>query len=257
MLRGSLPRLSSRFSLHEKKLPKSNSGKMIITSSGSFQSGSFRLLAVLSVLPAVLFVGCATPRGWLSRGKDNVPVSIENASPRELTVLLQGLSRASAGQQDASMAAIVNRLRGSDGSLTKNAIAKGLAGFESSQAVKILDQLLHDSDANVRATAADSLGTTPSASVQALADALRNDESIDVRLAAARSLGNFKDRESLSALAQAVIDRDVALQHRAMQSLRRVSETDLGDSVQQWQRLALQMSNGDRRLASEQQNPLY
>ncbi|MBI2481698.1 MAG: HEAT repeat domain-containing protein, partial [Planctomycetia bacterium] len=90
-------------------------------------------------------------------------------------------------------------------------------------------------DAGVRIAACRAWGRRggPEA-LDVLARTVSNDSDLDVRLAATTQLAKFQDRQSLEALAVALNDKDPALQHRAVQSLKSVSGRDYGDSVPAW-----------------------
>jgi hypothetical protein len=63
---------------------------------------------------------------------------------------------------------------------------------------------------------------------------VRSDGDLDVRIAAARELGKFEDRAAVQSLGAALDDPDPALQRRAVESLRRISGEDFGNSVPAW-----------------------
>jgi HEAT repeat protein len=67
-----------------------------------------------------------------------------------------------------------------------------------------------------------------------LRERLASDSDVDVRLAAAESLGTIRDPASMAALAAALDDRDPAMQHRAVQSLRQIAPNDLGNDADRW-----------------------
>jgi hypothetical protein len=71
-----------------------------------------------------------------------------------------------------------------------------------------------------------------------LSAALANDRDVDVRVQAAKSLGQFKDAGNMQALAGALEDTDIAVQHTAMQSMKAVSGRDYGENAQQWSEYA-------------------
>jgi HEAT repeat protein len=99
----------------------------------------------------------------------------------------------------------------------------------------VLSTGLKDTNAEVRIVSCRAWGRRggPEAA-RALGEVLSSDTNIDVRLAAARALGEVKDPGAISALAIALEDRDPAMQHRAVESLRKVVGQDLGNDVNAW-----------------------
>jgi hypothetical protein len=70
--------------------------------------------------------------------------------------------------------------------------------------------------------------------IPTLSRVVSTDKNLDVRVAATRELGNFKDPAAVSALAVALDDADPALQYRAVQSLKSVTDKDFGNNVPAW-----------------------
>ncbi len=110
-----------------------------------------------------------------------------------------------------------------------------LAEFPTPETIPTLQLAMNDEDADVRIAACRAWGRRggPEA-LDILSRAVSNDSDLDVRLAATAQLAKFQDRQSLDALAVALNDKDPALQHRAVQSLKSVSGQDYGDSVPAW-----------------------
>ena len=110
-----------------------------------------------------------------------------------------------------------------------------LAEFPNAETTPTLQLAINDEDADVRVAACKAWGNRggPEA-LDVLSRAVSNDSDLDVRLAATTELANFKDQQSVQALAVALNDKDPALQHRAVQSLKSVSGQDYGDNVPAW-----------------------
>ncbi len=110
-----------------------------------------------------------------------------------------------------------------------------LAEFSAPETIPALQLAINDEDADVRIAACKAWGRRggPEA-LDVLSRAVSNDSDLDVRLAATTELAKFKDQQSLQALAVALNDKDPALQHRAVQSLKSVSGQNYGDSVPAW-----------------------
>lgn len=70
--------------------------------------------------------------------------------------------------------------------------------------------------------------------VEVLSGILGGDTDLDVRIAAARALGAYPDARSIQALGLALDDTDPALQRRAVESLKQVTDKDLGENVSAW-----------------------
>lgn len=71
-----------------------------------------------------------------------------------------------------------------------------------------------------------------------LAAALANDTDDQVRVQAAAALGKFQSQGNMQALAGALEDSSIAVQHTAMQSMKHVSGQDFGDNAQSWREYA-------------------
>lgn len=114
-------------------------------------------------------------------------------------------------------------------------LMKALADQPTPTAKAVLRAGLRDPDANVRVVCCNAWAkhAGPEAA-EALAEVVQHDKDRDVRLAAVRVLGEVKDQSTMRGLAMALEDSDIAVQHRAMQSLKAVSGKDYGNDVQKW-----------------------
>lgn len=110
-----------------------------------------------------------------------------------------------------------------------------LAEFPAPETIPSLQLAMSDADADVRIAACKAWGRRggPQA-LDVLARAVSSDSDLDVRLAATTELAEFQEQQALEALAVALNDKDPALQHRAVQSLKSVSGQDYGDNVPAW-----------------------
>ncbi len=90
-----------------------------------------------------------------------------------------------------------------------------------------------DPDVRIEACKAWSRRGGPDA-VPTLAGVVGTDTNLDVRVAATRELANFKEPAAVSALGVALDDADPALQYRAVQSLKSVTDKDFGNNVPAW-----------------------
>lgn len=92
-----------------------------------------------------------------------------------------------------------------------------------------------DADTDVRVAACRAWGRTGgNHGLAALVDIVQRDEDVDVRLAALTELAQFREQAAIEALGIALDDLDPAIQHRAVQSLKRATGLDYGDSVPRW-----------------------
>jgi HEAT repeat protein len=98
---------------------------------------------------------------------------------------------------------------------------------------------VEDRNTSVRLQAVKAWGDRPAAeAVPVLAEVLASDTNTDVRLAATRALGQFRDPAAVRPLSVALEDSDPALQLRAVQSLKKITNRDLGADLAAWRRFA-------------------
>ncbi len=95
--------------------------------------------------------------------------------------------------------------------------------------------VVNDADAHVRAEAVESLGRrVPPEGMSAVVQALGNDSSLDVRIKSAESLRRFAQSEAAETLVATLGDREVAVAHKAWESLRYMTGQDLPREQQAW-----------------------
>ena len=110
-----------------------------------------------------------------------------------------------------------------------------LAAFSAPEVNPTLRLAISDADTDVRVAACRAWGRRGDAeAIDVLANAVSDDADLDVRMTATTELAKFQDQQSLQALAVALNDKDPALQHRAVQSLKSVTGQDYGDNVPAW-----------------------
>lgn len=118
-------------------------------------------------------------------------------------------------------------------------ILAAAADFDTPSAESICAGALADPDPRVRMEACSTWSRRGGArAVELLAERARTDAELDVRLRALRALGDLRDEKAIPALAQALEDRDPAVQYRAVAALRKVSGRDLGNDVNRWREWA-------------------
>lgn len=126
-------------------------------------------------------------------------------------------------------------VRTEDNPLLRAQAVRVLGEIEDPAATLGLDMATTDKAPEVRLAACRVLGEKRNrASLRSLARMLASDQNVDVRIAAARELGNYRDPEAYRALGEALNDTDPAMQHRALESLRRASGRDFGNDLAAW-----------------------
>ena len=193
------------------------------------------------VAGAVGWLGCAGSKPALrwptaTNRTDFVPGIVP---PAERIDTLRSLGRKAAGagpaeQQtiSADLAAVYER---EEDPLIRAEIVRAMGGYPTESAAFVLESAVGDSDSDVRLAACEALGKRgdPEA-VGMLTTVLSSDMDIDVRMAAARALGETGDSAAVSPLGRILEERDPALQHQAVMSLRKCSGQDLGNDVNRW-----------------------
>jgi len=114
-------------------------------------------------------------------------------------------------------------------------LVRTLKSYKTEAAQVTLTAAIKDSEPDVRIAACEGWAERggPEA-VQLLSETLSSDTDMDVRLAAARGLGKLRDPGSMAALGLALEDPNPALQYRAVQSLKNISDQNYGDDVNAW-----------------------
>ena len=132
----------------------------------------------------------------------------------------------------ADLAAIYDR---EEDPLIRAEIVHAMGGYPTESATSVLELAMGDSDSDVRLAACEALGKrrAPEA-VGMLTTALSSDMDIDVRMAAARALGETGDSAAVAPLGRILEERDPALQHQGVMSLRKCSGEDLGNDANRW-----------------------
>ena len=126
-------------------------------------------------------------------------------------------------------------LRKEDDPLIRAEILRALAAYPTASAAKMLTAGLKDTDQGVRIACCEAWAKRKGhEATRLLSETLTSDTDIDVRLAAARALGDTGDPAATASLAQALENPDPAMQYRAVQSLKKVTGKNYGDSVAVW-----------------------
>ncbi len=153
----------------------------------------------------------------------------------ELRVIRENPTGLSPQEQQRVIPTLTDIAQNSNNSILRAEATLTLAEFSEPSTIPTLQRVIDDKDADVRVAACKAWGRRggPEA-LDALTRVVGNDSDLDVRLAATTELAKFKEQRSLEALAVALNDKDPALQHRAVQSLKSVSGQNYGDNVPAW-----------------------
>ncbi len=199
---------------------------------------SLALLLVFS-----LAVGCAQTRApkwptWLG-GKKEEEHGPKVVTPRDKMEQLRELSAKSKKMTPELQVQVAGELAQGiaheKDAVVRAQILRTLGHFPTEKSQSMLTAGLHDPERDVRIAACEGLGNQGGdIATQALAQTLKDDADIDVRLAAARAMGQTASAGAVPALGDALEDPDVALQHRAMASMKKVSGKDFGNDVGAW-----------------------
>jgi HEAT repeat protein len=123
--------------------------------------------------------------------------------------------------------------------LVRVEILKTLGHNPTPVGLAVLRAGLQDPDWQVRAACCEVWGRLrDDETAERLAEVIGSDTNVDVRIAAAKALGQTKQSANIQALSVALDDADVAVRHRAMQSMKLVSGRDYGNDVGLWRQYA-------------------
>ena len=211
-----------------------------------------RLPALGPCLALVCMVGCAGGPSLemarlnpLRRGEWAEEAQFGSTPADRISELRSLASRAvNAGPEQYQLMAqqaqqLTERLQSEPDPLIRIEIVRALGVHRVPATASALKMALSDSDTEVRIAACKAWQRHGgSDAVAALSEVLASDTDVDIRLAAARALGVFRDPEAIRGLAIALDDPDPALQHRAIQSLKLVSDRDYGGDLKAWRQFA-------------------
>jgi HEAT repeat protein len=204
-------------------------------------------LVLLSLAPSL---GCSGPGLWDRQtwlfGKDppDDPQLMARIGPTQsqrialVRSLREKLSDDPA-QAESVVGELAQRIATETDATVRVEIIKALGDSRSPAAVAVLRAGVGyprpDPDWEVRETICQTWGRIGGDEARAvLASVLANDPNDDVRVAAVQALGAFKDAGNVQALAAALEDSNIAVQHEAMQAMKSVSGEDFGNDAKAW-----------------------
>jgi HEAT repeat protein len=197
------------------------------------------LFVFLAGIPG--WTGCVSNKptvlGLFARKKtDFVPGIVPPAERIDmLRKLGQKAAWAEPAERETISADLAAAYQGEEDPLIRAELVHAIGGYRTRSAASVLELAMGDSDSDVRLAACEALGKSrnPEA-IGMLAAALSSDMDVDVRMAAAKALGETGDSASVEPLGRLLEERDPALQHQAVASLRKCSGEDLGNDVNRW-----------------------
>lgn len=180
---------------------------------------------------------------WAAQPDDPADLAKYGPLPKQRAADVRQLGQTMRGMSEPEKAAhareLAQRIQSERDPLVRVEMVKALGECRDPVAIAVLKAGLEDPDSDVRIACCHSwakIGGKPAA--EALGAVLGADTSAEVRIAAADALGHVNDPECTRALAVGLEDSDIAVQYRAMQSMKAVSGRDLGDDVTQWRQFA-------------------
>jgi HEAT repeat protein len=177
---------------------------------------------------------------WSSSTSDTSPgITTPAEHMAELKALAKKASKATPQEQERVSQDLAHRIQSEQDPLIRQQIVKTLSNYPNPMSAAVLQAAVGDDDPDVRIAACRAWGKRkgPEA-VQQLARVIASDTNVDVRLAATRALGETGQREAIAPLSEALVDKDPAMQHRAVESLRGISGQDFGNDVNAWREYA-------------------
>ena len=158
---------------------------------------------------------------------------------KELRALAKTAGRKTAAEQEQLARELAVEIRSESDPLMRRQILRAAAACQTPLAFAVVVGGTNDGDLEVRRVACQCLGQRGGAeAVQELTRVANSDTDPDVRIAAIRAFGQTRDSKAMPVLAEALVDINPAVQHRARESLRSVSGRDYGDNVEAWREYA-------------------
>jgi HEAT repeat protein len=177
---------------------------------------------------------------WSGKSVDDSPgITTPAEHMAELKALADRAPKSTPDEHDRISKDLARRIQREQDPLIRAQIVRTLAAYPTPMSAAVLQAALGDTEVDVRVAACQAWGQRkgPEA-VEHLTRVIASDTNIDVRLAATRALGETRERGAIAPLAEALVDSDPAMQHRAVESLRSVTGEDFGSDVNAWRQYA-------------------
>jgi hypothetical protein len=158
---------------------------------------------------------------------------------QEVEVLAAKASQGTPEEREQVTQELARRIQKEMDPIVRAKIMTALGSTQTPTALAVLRAGVRDPDADVRVACCTSWGKHGGREAIDLLDGvIRSDKDVDVRLAAVSALGKLKDQACIAALEPALEDNDIAVQFRAMESMKHISGRDYGLDVQKWREYA-------------------
>ncbi len=212
---------------------------------GILRASTWNSAAVGLCLLLVFFIGCAQGPNWMPsdsfsfKRKQKPEPGPQVASPTERIRAMQEMAEKVNEMTPEAKAneavQLARSIQHEEDPIVRQQIIRTIAVFQSPVTTAVLTAASKDTDTDVRITACEAWAKHggPDAT-KTLKGMLNSDANLDVRIAAARELGKLGDPSAVDALGAALEDKDPALQHRAIVSLRKLTGRDFGDDATVW-----------------------
>lgn len=199
---------------------------------------------ILPISAGLLFGGCAEAPFGLARLNPKLMKEWEkdakfgpnmHTKTEELQQLAAAAPSMRPAEQHQLAAELTQMLRDEKNPMLARQMVQTLGAFPTEDAVLGLQAASEHSDADVRAATCEAWRRQGGqAGLDGLVKILSSDTDVDVRIAAARELSHFRKQAAVDALGTALDDPNPALQYRCVQSLKDITDRDLGDNVAAW-----------------------
>jgi HEAT repeat protein len=182
--------------------------------------------------------------GWPGRDKeDPAELARYGVMPlqkmQEIEVLAAKANSGTAEEREQVTQELARRIQKEMDPIVRTKIMTALGSTQTPTALAVLRAGVRDPDASVRLACCVAWGKQGGReSIELLEGVIRSDKEVDVRLAAIAALGKLKDPSCVQALSPALEDSDIAVQFRAMESMKQISGRDYGHDVQKWREYA-------------------
>ncbi|HTQ38699.1 MAG TPA: HEAT repeat domain-containing protein [Pirellulales bacterium] len=211
-------------------------------------SGRTRSALISALLAAALCLpGCAKRFGGAWPFGEDQTAELKKYGPvpvQRITALQERakkIAKAKPEEQEAFAAEMARLMPNETDFNVRMAVISIMGHMNTPSANAILYAGVKDPESEIRIACCNAWGKRPSPqATHMLAETMSGDTDLDVRLAAAKALSTAGDKEAVAALGRALDDSDPALQHCAVDSLKKVTGKDLGNDVNAWRQLAQQ-----------------